>query len=1096
MPDLEALKLKISSDSQQASKGIRELSAALTELKTSAKGSTSGLATTAKKLSELNSALNGVSSGNATKLKNLAEGLKHLSDVGKIGITATTIKNIAGLSEAVKGFEGADVAGFAGQMKEVSGALKDLSAASTTSVKSVNQLAGKTKYAAANMREMKSSSSLAAMGLGTLKSGIGKTILYFGGLYGISRKVWQLFSEGFRNVSSYIENVNLFNVAMGEGAVAAGEFAEKVQLAMGIDAGEWMRNQGVFQSLVTGFGVSADAASKMSKNLTQLGYDLASFYNLSTSDALQKIQSGISGELEPLRRLGFDLSYARLQQIAYNNGINQSVQEMSQAEKSQLRYIAIMTQVTHAQGDMARTIYMPANAMRVLRQQVSLLSRAFGAMLIPAMQRILPVAVTVVQGLVKVFSAIARLFGYKPPKLDVKNYAAAAGAAGKAAESTGDLGKAAKGAGKKVRGLSKALKKYSRQLLGFDKINNLTTNKKTKSPKGGGGGGGGGVGGGGIGGGGGFDLDLPEYDFLRGITDAFGKKHPKIKAFFDWLAKHIRDVGQILTSVLGAALLTKIVKKIASVLGKTLGKKSLFGIFLTAAGAIEAFRTQLNILKEGLTKGNLIKLLGSLGTAVAGLFLAFGTKGGGIGLVVSGIMLFANGIVDAYKKGFNKKNLVAIGAGIGAFAAGLQLLIGGVAGLVAFGVGAAVVAAIMIFKHRKEIAQFFKKLWAGIKAKAAEIWPKAKKIGLDLLKGYIYYLTHPWAFIKKAASVLFKMVVKGVKAIFGIHSPSKKMKPLGKDMLLGIINGFLDAIKDGVKDIGSKLLKALTDAITAIPDKLADALGSISEKVSSALSGADIGDKIKTALGDAASSVSDLLVSVKLTAGGWAKGAQATWESFKATVKEVRRAVRLSNGEWAEGASKAWEKFKAKIKDAFKQIQITGGKWADGAKKKWDTFKGKIKNVARKVTVAFGGWIKGAYDKWKKFVNNVKDVKSTVHVSASGKKHGGTSGNFASGGFPTVGQAFIARESGPEMVGTIGRRTAVANNDQIIAGIARGVAAANATSNALLREIAAAVGSSGSQTVVLQVDSTRLGEASIRSINKVQRQQGRVLLNV
>lgn len=1092
MPDLEALKLKISSDSQQASKGIRELSAALTELKTSAKGSTSGLATTAKKLSELNSALNGVSSGNATKLKNLAEGLKHLSDVGKIGITATTVKNIAGLSEAVKGFEGADVAGFAGQMKEVSGALKDLSAASTTSVKSVNQLAGKTKYAAANMREMKSSSSLAAMGLGMLKSGIGKTILYFGGLYGISRKVWQLFSEGFRNVSSYIENINLFNVAMGEGAVAAGEFAEKVQLAMGIDAGEWMRNQGVFQSLVTGFGVSADAASKMSKNLTQLGYDLASFYNLSTSDALQKIQSGISGELEPLRRLGFDLSYARLQQIAYNNGINQSVQEMSQAEKSQLRYIAIMTQVTHAQGDMARTIYQPANAMRVLRQQVSLLSRAFGAMLIPAMQRLLPVAVTVVQGLVKVFSAIARLFGYKPPKLDVKNYAAAAGAAGKAAESTGDLGKAAKGAGKKVRGLSKALKKYSRQLLGFDKINNLTTNKKTKSPRGGGGGGGGGVGGGGIGGGGGFDLDLPEYDFLRGITDAFGKKHPKIKAFFDWLAKHIRDVGQILTSVLGAALLTKIVKKIASVLGKTLGKKSLFGIFLTAAGAIEAFRTQLNILKEGLTKGNLIKLLGSLGTAVAGLFLAFGTKGGGIGLVISGIVLFANGIVDAYKKGFNKKNLVAIGAGIGAFAAGLQLLIGGVAGLVAFGVGAAVVAAIMIFKHRKEIAKFFKKLWAGIKSKAAEIWPKAKKIGLDLLKGYIYYLTHPWAFIKKAASILFKMVVKGIKAIFGIHSPSKKMKPLGKDMLLGIIKGFLDAIKDGVKDIGSKLLKGLKDALTDLPEKLAETLKSVPDEVKKVFSGAS-------------SAVSDLLVSVKLTAGGWAEGAKSAWDAFKDKVSGTNKLAELKNGGWMDGAYDAWTSFKGKVSGVFKLAELKNGGWFSGAKAAWDSFKEKVKGTAKLVEMKSGGWMAGAKAKWDRFKAGLKGKTVTVtakikwlldSLTAVGKSVARKLGFYAMGGFPTTGEVFVAREAGPEMVGTMGRHTAVANNDQIIAGIARGVAAANATSNALLREIAAAVSSGGNQTVVLQVDSTRLGEASIRSINKVQRQQGRVLLNV
>ncbi len=1084
MPDLEALKLKISSDSQQASKGIRELSAALTELKTSAKGSTSGLATTAKKLSELNSALNGVSSGNATKLKNLAEGLKHLSDVGKIGITATTIKNIAGLSEAVKGFEGADVAGFAGQMKEVSGALKDLSAASTTSVKSVNQLAGKTKYAAANMRDLKSSTGIASMGLGMLKSGLGKTILYFGGLYGISRKVWQLFSEGFRNVSSYIENVNLFNVAMGEGAVAAGEFAEKVQLAMGIDAGEWMRNQGVFQSLVTGFGVSADAASKMSKNLTQLGYDLASFYNLSTSDALQKIQSGISGELEPLRRLGFDLSYARLQQIAYNNGINQSVQEMSQAEKSQLRYIAIMTQVTHAQGDMARTIYMPANAMRVLRQQVALLSRAFGAMLIPAMQRILPVAVTVVQGLVKVFSAIARLFGYKPPKLDVKNYAAAAGAAGKAAESTSNLGKAAKGAGKKVRGLSKALKKYSRQLLGFDKINNLTTNKKTKSPKGGGGGGGG-VGGGGIGGGGGggFDLDLPEYDFLRGITDAFGKKHPKIKAFFDWLAKHIRDVGQILTSVLGAALLTKVIKKIAKAFGKTLGKKSLFGIFLVAAGAIEAFRTQLNILKEGLTKGNLIKLLGSLGTAVAGLFLAFGKTGGGIGLVVSGIVLFANGIVDAYKKGFNKKNLVAIGAGLTAFSAGLFLLKSAKAGLAGLAIGAAVVAALMIFKHRKEIAAFFKKLWAGIKSKAKDIWAKAKKIGLDLLKGYIYYLTHPFKFIKAAIKILLKAVISTIKKIFGIHSPAAEMKPLGVAMLEGIVTGLTDGAEKLFKKAAEALGNAVSDAFGAVTD-LGKLFGDGAKNLV-----LDLSAKWDNTKDQFVEFVSAKGATIKKTlTSAWNNNtSKSLFAAFKGYVGgKAKKTLSVLKGKWNAAALKTFNKIKS-----MQMWRWLGAKLRNWKQKAVNAFNNLKGNHVATLTLKFKNLLTGAWNAIARKVNNAR--RNPVVKAITGPSNWPV---FEQGGFPAQGQMFIAREAGPEMVGTMGSRTAVANNDQIIAGIARGVAAANATSNALLREIAAAVGSSGSQTVVLQIDSTRLGEASIRSINKVQRQQGRTLLEV
>lgn len=125
---------------------------------------------------------------------------------------------------------------------------------------------------------------------------------------------------------------------------------------MGIDPADWMRNQGIFQTLATGFGVSSTKAEIMSKNLTQLGYDLSSFFNISVADAMQKLQSGISGELEPLRRLGYDLSQTRLKAIALQHGIKQSFNEMNQAQKSQLRYVAIMSQVTTAQGDMARTL--------------------------------------------------------------------------------------------------------------------------------------------------------------------------------------------------------------------------------------------------------------------------------------------------------------------------------------------------------------------------------------------------------------------------------------------------------------------------------------------------------------------------------------------------------------------------------------------------------------------------------------------------------------------------------------------------------------------------------------------------------------------
>ena len=92
-------------------------------------------------------------------------------------------------------------------------------------------------------------------------------------------KLIDVCADAFTESNEYIESLNLFRVTMGDAADEALRFAETVEDVMGIDIAEWITNQGVFQRLATGFGISADQATIMSKNLTQLGYDLASFFN-------------------------------------------------------------------------------------------------------------------------------------------------------------------------------------------------------------------------------------------------------------------------------------------------------------------------------------------------------------------------------------------------------------------------------------------------------------------------------------------------------------------------------------------------------------------------------------------------------------------------------------------------------------------------------------------------------------------------------------------------------------------------------------------------------------------------------------------------
>ena len=287
--------------------------------------------------------------------------------------------------------------------------------------------------------------------------------------------------------SEYNEVVNLFSVSLGQYASEAYNYANLVSEIMGIDPSEWMKNQGYFMTLATGFGVAGDRAYKMSEQLTQLGYDIASFNNISVGDAMQKLQSGLAGELEPLRRIGYDLSQAKLEATALELGIDKSVSSMTQAEKAQLRYYAIMTQVTTSHGDMARTLEDPANQLRVFKAQVQQTARAIGNIFIPALQAFLPYAIAVTKVVREMANSLASLVGYEMPDVDgSKNPMVGA------AESTSDA----------LDDATDSAKKLKSYMLGFDELNVINPNADETDAESLG-----------------FNFELPEYDFLGSATN-------------------------------------------------------------------------------------------------------------------------------------------------------------------------------------------------------------------------------------------------------------------------------------------------------------------------------------------------------------------------------------------------------------------------------------------------------------------------------------------------------------------------------------------------------------------------------------------------
>ncbi|MBP3370840.1 MAG: hypothetical protein J6L85_08815, partial [Clostridia bacterium] len=147
----------------------------------------------------------------------------------------------------------------------------------------------------ANVKSMANATTSAASGTAALGTAI-KGLKWGALLYGAKKGV-QLIGDWVTQSNEYVENLNLFTVTMGKYAKEAYEYGRTVESVMGIDLSEWIRGQGVFNQIALGFGIAEDKAYTMSKGLTQLSYDLASFFNLDTEEAMNKVRSGIAGEL-------------------------------------------------------------------------------------------------------------------------------------------------------------------------------------------------------------------------------------------------------------------------------------------------------------------------------------------------------------------------------------------------------------------------------------------------------------------------------------------------------------------------------------------------------------------------------------------------------------------------------------------------------------------------------------------------------------------------------------------------------------------------------------------------------------------------------
>lgn len=626
-------KLNSISASIQSMQGFEKLERAVNSLKKLNElnniGDISGFVRNLNKLPQAMNAIAQMPSIDASKFQQLADAMKPLQSVDTSGLNSM-LNALRKLPKVSQELANVDFAQLTQQITQLSTELEPIVRQAERGGAGLTALAQIMQQTSRTARQSSNGVNLFNTAIGNIKV---KTLAAIAGL----RRLLGLFKSSITASNEYVENLNLFTVTMGEGADEALRFANNVNELMGIDVSQWIQNQGIFKQMASGFGMMEQKATLLSKNLTQLGYDISSYYNISVEDAMQKLQSAMAGEQEPLRRLGYALDEATLKQVALNHGITQSVTDMSQAQKAQLRYIAIMEQSTNAMGDMARTIDSPSNQLRILESRILTLKRAIGDSLMPVVSAVLPYLTALVQILGETFRSIAEFMGFELPVFDYS-----------------DLKKGGEDIAASFEDATKASKEFKGTLAGIDQLNIIGSKDEGK----------------GNGNENQFDLgiDLPEYDFLQGIESKTKEIAENIKNWFKEALPWIEAVG---TAIAGAFAFSKIgaftegIKNIFSLLGKDIGADKLKGFSKTLGGIVGG-------LAAGATSGvlfynsikNLITGTGKLGNNIAMLTTGLGVAGGALALFIktgnkAGVALTAGlaayGIASGVLEGFAEK---------------------------------------------------------------------------------------------------------------------------------------------------------------------------------------------------------------------------------------------------------------------------------------------------------------------------------------------------------------------------------------------------------------------------------------------------------
>lgn len=829
---------------------------------------------------------------------------------------------------------------------------------------------------------------------------------------------------GYDNATAYAESFqNRVNDTLGKLSglkvnVQGGLLEESGAKNLGLNIQEITQYASQLASVTNSLGQTGEATTAITKSMTMLAGDISSLFNVDYSTVAQNLQSGLIGQSRALYKYGIDITNATLATYAYNLGISKSVSEMTQMEKQQLRVLAILDQSKVSWGDLANTINSPSNMLRQFSNNMKEVGMVAGQLFIPILSKVMPVVNGVTIAIKRLLVNLASLMGVK---IDFESF----GQSGYKDTSDG-LEDISDG----YQNVADSAKKATLSLMGFDEINKLQDD--TSSSKG-------------SSGGGGSTIDLTDdiakaaADYEAAWNKAFANMENSAVAWADKIDKALEPV------------------------------KKIFRDF-----AIGDFKM------AGQDTSNL----------VAGIF-------------------------NWFAKAIDKVDWYGIGRKMGDYLAGIDWV--EVLSSVGKAIWEAIKAAIEIWQGLFQSAPVETTImsvlgvmkFTGLGKKIGErisdalSWSAIKKGlksfagGGGLLKGLQTMLTTDLSVIMGAGTAteigltIGTGIVGGIgAAIIGFNIGNKLNEALtGEKIDMSMFDQLAYLIKAPFEDLPSFIDGVIETITFGHKDDIANWWTTSVAPWFTKEKWGELGDNIKTSLSEKWNSFSNWWGNTAIV--GWWNNNVAPWfekETWVDAVDGMKLGIQEKwdsiVGWWNSLAIVSW--WSNDVRPWF-----TKEKWenlADGIKKgiqgKWDDIVDwwDSKPALQRISVAiedFKTKIQNAWNSFKQWWNDLGlefPHIDTPHFKIDGefslappKVPKVSIDWYANGGFPGKGQLFVANEVGPEMVGTMDGRTAVANQQEITQGIA------NAVYPAVYNAVRAAMAeSSNNINVTLQGDADKL----------------------